>query len=323
MPLDAYFAPAVEFFRGKTPEEMSDSALATRLAELLPAARRWVLPDIQVENTTVPGMAGPVPVRLYRPQRPARSCLIWLHGGGFAFGDLDMPEAHIVSSEIADRADALVVSVDYRLAKNGIRYPAPVEDTEAVWSWLIRQPEVRSGPIALGGASAGAAIALATAVRLQRRGGMQPSELLLAYPFLHFPVPALGNPIALEMQELPAFTRLTTDSIATKVRNYVGRISNLPSEAMPGAADLSGLPRTSVLISEFDDLRPSAELIAAQLSEVGVTVKTYIATGMPHGHLNHGPAVGEVSRSLDFFVETLRAGRARGSKAESQTTRTI
>ncbi|MDQ0691270.1 alpha/beta hydrolase fold domain-containing protein [Arthrobacter sp. W4I7] len=317
MPLDPYFNSGVEFLRGLAPEELTDPALHSRLAQHFVAAEQWAVPDIEVEDTSVAGKAGQIPVRIYRPLRPIRSCVMWLHGGGFAYGDLDMPEAHMVSAEISYRADALVVSVDYRLATNGIRYPAPVDDAEAVWSWLTALPEAGLGPMALGGASAGAAIALSTALRLRRFGSVQPSELLLAYPCLHFPVPALDIVTALEMQRLPALMRFTPESIAGVVRNYVGRISNLPIEAMPGAADLSGLPLTRVLISELDDLRPSAELIVTQLSEVGVPVETYMAAGMPHGHLNHGPTINEVSRSLDFFVETLKEGSPVGCAEKS------
>lgn len=312
MPLDPYFASGVEFLRGLKPEEMNDPALPERLSQHFQAAEQWVVPDIDVEDATVPGKDGRIPVRIYRPRRPIRSCVMWLHGGGFAYGDLDMPEAHMVSAEIAYRADAFVISVDYRLASNGIRYPAPVDDAEAVWSWLTGRADRGLGPIAVGGASAGAAIALSTALRLRNWGSSRPSELLLAYPFLHFPVPALDDATAVEMQRLPAPMRCTPKSIAAMVRNYVGRISDLPMEAMPGAADLRGLPRTRVLASELDDLRPSAELIVAQLSEAGVPVEIYTAAGMLHGHLNHGPSIDEVSRSLDFLVETLKEGKPGG-----------
>ncbi|XKK38548.1 alpha/beta hydrolase [Nocardiopsis sp. ARC36] len=89
------------------------------------------------------------------------------------------------------------------------------------------------------------------------------------------------------------------------VRNYVGRVGGLPADAMPGAADLSGLPATSILLSEYDDLRPSGELLARQLEESGVPHRTYLAAGMPHGHLNRGPSLGEVDRSLAFFADAL------------------
>ena len=90
------------------------------------------------------------------------------------------------------------------------------------------------------------------------------------------------------------------------VRNYVGRLTDIPPDAFPGSGDLTGLPATAIVVSEFDDLRSSAELLERQLSESGVAVTSLLAAGMPHGHLNRGPGLAEVSRSLDFFAEVLR-----------------
>lgn len=99
--------------------------------------------------------------------------------------------------------------------------------------------------------------------------------------------------------------RFTPKAIEQMVRTYVGRISNLPRAAMPGAADLSGLPATFVVLSELDDLRSSGELLVEQLTEAGVAVRAHLARGMPHGHLNRTPSLPEVDTSLEFFANSL------------------
>jgi acetyl esterase/lipase len=219
-----------------------------------------------------------------------------------------MLESHRVSAELAARADALVVSVDYRLATNNVRYPVPIDDVHAAWLWLTEgegSDLLPTGPVSLGGASAGAALALSTAIRLRDKGGRAPDGLLLAYPFLHFPVPALDDETAAEMLRLPAMLRFTTAGIEYRVRNYVGRLTDLPPDALPGAAKLTNLPPTAIVVSEYDDLRPSGDLLAVQLEESGVPVQTYVAAGMPHGHLNRAPSVKEVDRTLDFLTSVL------------------
>ena len=113
---------------------------------------------------------------------------------------------------------------------------------------------------------------------------------------------------AAEMRELPAMLRFTTDGIEDMVRTYVGRLSDLPPDALPGAAPLAGLPRTAILLAEYDDLRASGDLLARQLAEVDVRVRTYRAAGMLHGHLNRSASLKEVDRSLDFFADSLREG---------------
>lgn len=85
----------------------------------------------------------------------------------------------------------------------------------------------------------------------------------------------------------------------------MGRISDLPPDAMPGAARLDGLPPTRIVVSEFDDLRSSAELLERQLRERDVPVESYLALGMTHGHLNHPPRLPAIDESIDFLAKGL------------------
>lgn len=266
------------------------------------------MPDVAIEDDVIAGPHGDISIRIYRPRGEARCSLVWAHGGAFTGGDLDMPEAHRVSAELAARAGALVVSVGYRLATDVIRYPVPVDDVCAAWLWLTEgegRALLPSGTTGLGGASAGAALALATAVRLRDQGRGGPDRLLLAYPFVHFPVPALDDETAAEMRDLPVILRSAPAGVEAMVRNYVGRLTALPPAALPGAADLARLATTAIVVSEYDDLRPSGDLLAVQLEESGVPVRRYLASGMPHGHLNRSPSLGEVDRTLDFLATVL------------------
>ncbi|MFI6374385.1 alpha/beta hydrolase fold domain-containing protein [Streptomyces sp. NPDC050546] len=307
MPLDPFLAAKSHLLDGLSWEDaQADPEAMARFMEYFRDPGEWVMPDVSVEDRTVPGPHGDVPVRVYAPREEPRRALLWLHGGGFMGGDLDMPEAHAVSAELSARAQALVVSVGYRLAVDGTRYPVPVDDAHAAWLWLAENARPETGPVGLGGASAGAAIALSTAIRLRDQDGPRPDALLLAYPFAHFPNPALDDETSAGMRELPTLLRFSNASIEYMVRNYVGRLTGLPAEAMPGAANLDGLPATGIVLSEYDDLRPSGDLLARQLEESGVPVRTYLSAGMPHGHLNRGPSLEEVDRSLDFFAAVLR-----------------
>ena len=74
-------------------------------------------PDADVREQEVPGPHGPIRVRIYTPLDPTtsgRPALVWLHGGAFLAGDLNMPEADGVARHMCAAADAVVVSVDYR-----------------------------------------------------------------------------------------------------------------------------------------------------------------------------------------------------------------
>ena len=98
---------------------------------------------------------------------------------------------------------------------------------------------------------------MSTAIRLRDRARRSPDGLLLAYPFVYFPVPALDDATAAEMLRLPPILRSTPTGVEGMVRNYVGRLTDLPPDALPGAAPLANLPATAIALSEYDELRPS------------------------------------------------------------------
>jgi acetyl esterase/lipase len=271
----------------------------------------YALPDVEVTEESVGGPHGPIRVRLYRPrgERGALPGLLWAHGGGFVNGDLDMPEAHVVGAELAARG-AIVASVEYRLAGEAVRYPVPLDDVAAAWDWFVEtcgRHGADEARLTIGGASAGANLAVAAALRARDGGRPGPAALLLAYPALHFPTPALPDDLAAEMRTLPPMLRFTARSITDITRAYLGRISDIPPNLMPGLADLTGLPPVQMVLSEYDDLRGSGELFAEQLAESGVPHSVLVAAGMLHGHLNLPPVpdLPEVARSLDFLAEGL------------------
>lgn len=313
MPIHPYLANKLPLLDGLEFASLADPAAMAQFMRFYADDYEWSSPDnVTIRDEQIPGDDGDVPIRVYRPDAEPHVALVWLHGGGFQGGNLDMPEGHLVAAELAYRAEALVVSVDYRLALNGVHYPAPVDDTIAAWRWLIGQVGA-DVPIAIGGASAGAAIAISAALRSEAETGRAAAGLLLGYPFVHFPTPAIDPALAQEMQALPSLVRFNAAAIAGMVRGYVGRLSDIPVEAMPGAAPLHTLPPTTIVLSEYDDLCPSGELLAQQLAEVGVANQTYVAKGMLHGHLNRVPQIDEVERSLEFFAYALRRLAPRGA----------
>ncbi|MCU1474296.1 alpha/beta hydrolase [Amnibacterium sp.] len=272
----------------------------------------YALPDVAVEDRRIEGPHGAIPIRIYRPVGSSgpRPGLLWNHGGGFTAGDLDMPEAHVVGAEVAVRAGAVVVSVDYRLAVGGVRYPIPVDDVAAAWDWFrgaTGELGVDPAHAAIGGASAGANLAVAAVLRARDAGHPLPTAMLLAYPALHFPTPALPDALAAEMRELPLLLRFTPRMITDITAAYLGRITDIPSNLMPGLADLTRLPPAHIVVSEYDDLRASGELFVEQLTERGIPVELTVAAGMLHGHLNIPPVpeLPEVGRTIDFLAAGL------------------
>src|SRR3954464_1276064 len=102
-----------------------------QLAELPARAPAWDVREMHIEDRTVPGPPD-VPVRIYRPHSGAHGAIVWLHGGGFDMGGLDVE--HPWAARIADSSKAVVVSVGYRLAPEH-RFPAALDDAYAAVMW--------------------------------------------------------------------------------------------------------------------------------------------------------------------------------------------
>src|SRR4051794_23511051 len=147
-------------------------------------------------------------MRVYTPAGDgiARPCLVWAHGGGFVGGDLDMREADWTAREVCARAGAVVVSVDYRLAVDGVCYPVPHDDTVAAVAWVRDNAEalgVDAGRIAVGGASAGANLPGGAVLTPRAGDGWLPPALVFVYGVPHPVVPPASPALAAALADLP------------------------------------------------------------------------------------------------------------------------
>lgn len=278
----------------------------------------WTPPaGIVTEDATAAGPHGPVPLRIFRPATPGAtpsSALLWMHGGGFVIGTVDDTESVIPGFELAARAGAVVVSVGYRLAVDGVRYPVPLDDTMAAWNWLTEHASdlgVDPGRLFIGGASVGANLATGVTVRLRDADEPMPRGMLLAYPLEHFPTPPADPALLAELEQVPQMLRFPEQYQLGIVHNYLGRVDDLPHDVVPGDYPVDGLPEAWIAPSEYDDLRASGELFAKQLDEADTPVHLELGRGMVHGFLGRGPSLEPVAATLDFFAAALRSPNER------------
>jgi acetyl esterase len=204
-----------EQLRATAPKPPDTAELVSRFPEL---------GAVEMRDVAVSGPHGTVPTRLYRrPGDDAGAALVWVHGGGFIGGDLDMPEAHWVSLTSASRGFP-VLSVDYRKCLRGVHFPTPSDEVLAAWLWAVQHAtELGSSPdrLHLGGASAGGNLVAGVTKRLRDGAGPMPASLILVYPLVHPELPPVSTELAAALARLDQ-TVFTSDVVRAINRVYAG-----------------------------------------------------------------------------------------------------
>jgi len=241
--------------------------------------------DVVKEDRTVPGPKGApeVPIRIYRPKvdrESARPCVFEIHGGGFILGNIEMMDGWCQA--IAAEVDAVVVSVEYRLAPED-PFPAALDDCYAALSWVAENADllgIDEDRIAVAGQSAGGGLAAGLALLARDRGGPK-----LCFQLLE--IPELDD--RLETPSMRAFTDTPLWNLPNAEwswRHYLGPAhgGDVSQYAAPSRAkDLKGLPPAYVSTMEFDPLRDEGILYALGMLEAGVSVELHSYAGTFHG----------------------------------------
>lgn len=272
------------------------------------------LPDgVSVERCVVPADHAGVPVRIYRPESagPEAGVIVWMHGGGYCVGGLEEEEPHC--ARLAADLSVVVVSVDYRLAPEH-PFPAGFEDCCTVLRHVARsQGEgFPTGPLVIGGGSAGAGLAAAVALRARDEGGPRLHGQVLLYPFLDA---TLGAPSIRSLADAAVF-----DAEDARVcwEHYLGADRAAPpAYGSPSAAtDLTGLPPTYLLAAGADCLRDEAVDYGLRLQAAGVPTELHVIPGVPHGFSALLPTASASRRSRRELNDVL--ARMLAEKEESR-----
>lgn len=256
----------------------------------------------EVREVSVPGPAGEIPVRLYRPRGEGRlAAVAYFHGGGWALGSIASFDA--VCRKLANESGAVVASVGYRLAPEHA-FPAPLEDCTAATRWLLGAgAEVGIDParVAVAGDSAGGNLAAGVARRLREELRFQ----ALVYPVCDA---GLSTP---SYREFCEGYGLTAAGMQRYWQLYLaGEDGGAPDASPLRATDLAGVPPAVVLTAECDVLRDEGEAFAAALEDAGVQVEHRRYDGTVHGFWRWLAKTQVTHRAVAEVGAALRAGLA-------------
>ena len=257
-------------------------------------------PLASTQDLTAEGAAGPISVRLYRPTTDGvLPVIVFIHGGGFVFGDLETHDA--LCRHLAIQSGVAVVALDYRLAPEA-PYPAGLEDCTAALNWLASSAAglgLDAGRIAVAGDSAGAHLAMATALTA-RDHGPRLSAIGLLYPLVD---PAHGSDSIARRGE---GYMLTSAFIEWQWSVYRGEAADSDPLFNLPVADLKGLPPTIVVTAGFDPLADEGKAQTDRLKTAGVAVTAKDYPDMIHGFAALPMGASRADDAIAFLAGGLR-----------------
>lgn len=268
----------------------------------------------KVENFVIPVTAGPGPVRqiaarAYAPiaiSSEPHAALIFFHGGGFVVGGLDTHDG--ICRMLCAEGNLRVIAVDYRLAPEN-PHPAAVEDALAATAWIAANAAglgIDPGRIAVGGDSAGGALAAIVTQVARDKGGP-----VIAYQLLMFPNTQMDGETS-SLNEYAVGYLLERHTIEWFNSQYApdeaSRASPLVSPLR--AADFARLPPAYVMLGGYDPLHDEGLAYAQKLRAAGVAVTVadhadmvhcfiYLDTVLPQAHTALAHAAHAVSAALE------------------------
>ena len=258
-------------------------------------ARVSVADDVDHVPTTIRGVnAVDVTIRGI----DTANTILYFHGGVYVIGSAAQTVPLV--SDLARRAHAKAVTVDYRLAPEH-PYPAAVDDARAAYEGLLAQG-IDAGQIALAGESAGSGLAVATLLALRDAGTPLPSSAFLMSPYADL---TLSGETLLENQAIDPI--LTPEGLRLRVPDYVGRADASDPQISPVFGDLSGLPPLLIQAGSHEILLSDALRLAGRAAIDDVAVTLEVTPGVPHVFQGFAAMLDEGDAALDrasTFLET-------------------
>jgi acetyl esterase len=280
--IDADIVPLLERVNAKPPPDTPPPTLADhragihRLAAIV--APKPPIEVYSVDDSTIPGPAGDIPVRTYRATDEPTATVVFFHGGGWMTGDLDSHDFFV--RKLAKETGLAFVAVDYRLAPEH-PFPAALNDCMRAATWVDDHAEDYggiAGRTAVAGDSAGGNLATVVARKFRDTNRHLSAQLLL------YPVIDSAGDYPSRHQYRDGYLVTVTD-IAVSAQVYLGDNPSLVTTedvAPIRAADLSGLAPAVIGVAHADPLRDEGLHYAQALAAAGVDVFARDYAGLIH-----------------------------------------
>ncbi|WP_454801174.1 alpha/beta hydrolase [Mucilaginibacter phyllosphaerae] len=259
--------------------------------------------NIDTMGKDIPVDGGNIHLRVYTPKtgKAAYPVIVYYHGGGFVIANLDVYDAS--ANVLADKTDAIVVSVAYRLAPEH-KFPTAHNDAFAAYKWVLANAASMKGDpkkVAVAGESAGGNLAINTAIKARDSKIMVPTAIVAVYP-------VAGSDMSTASYVKNAAAKpLDKPMMMWFVKNYLNSMAEGKDPRINLiAANLKGLPATTVITDEIDPLQSEGMTLVEKLKAAGVTVDSKNWDGVTHEFFGMGAVVPQAKEAEMYAVDQLK-----------------
>lgn len=277
------------------------AALMTKAGrDTTPAA---LVPGVTSIDRTIPGPGGAMPARIYTPSGAGPfAVVVYYHGGGWVIADKSVYDGGARS--IAKEANAVVVSVDYRLAPEH-KFPAQHDDALAAYAWVVKNASSINGDpnrIAIAGESAGGNLAVATAIAARDAKMPIPKAVIAVYPIAQ---PESTTASYIEHANAKPLSR-------AMMGWFAGHVSRTPADMQDPRinlvkANLAGLPPVTIINAQIDPLREDGAMLEQALKAAKVPVERKVYDGVAHEFFGMGAVVAKAVDATQYAGARLKA----------------
>lgn len=262
-------------------------------------------PPVKVDTAgrNIPVMEGNIHVRIYTPKTGKASypVIVYYHGGGWVIATIDTYNAS--AQALAEKADAILVSVEYRKGPE-FKFPTAHKDAFAAYKWTLRNASTFKGDstkVAVAGESAGGNLAVTVSMMARDSGVRKPVHQLSVYPV------ASNDPNTPSKIQYAAAKPLSTPDLPWFLMHY---LNNMAESANPLIslvnANLSGLPKTTIIAAEIDPLQSEGKTLADKLQAAGVSVTYKLYKGVTHEFFGMASVIPEARDAQNLAAEELK-----------------
>lgn len=282
----------------------ADAVAALLIKQGKDTAATALIPGVTSVDRTIPGPGGPLSVRIYTPSGAGPfPVVVYYHGGGWVIANKNAYDAGARS--IAKNANAVVVSVDYRLAPEH-KFPAQHEDALATYRWAVQNAaSIKGDPKRMGiaGESAGGNLAVATAIAARDAKLPMPKAVVAVYPITQpdtttasYVQNANAKPLSRAM--MAWFFKQTERTPADGQDPRIDLVK----------ANLAGLPPVTIINAQIDPLRDDGAMLEQALKKAGVNVDRRVYDGVTHEFFGMGAVVDKAKQAEQYAGDRLKSG---------------